>query len=79
LLITKTVGEIMNCVFSLKNRASAGQHIVRLSESVDALKKELPSETGICDSDSKKTLWTFLIHLAHRLALTILTVTLLQP
>jgi hypothetical protein len=69
----------MNCVFSLKNGASAGEYIVRLSDSVDALKKELPSETGICDPGSKKNLWTFLIHLAHRLALTVLTIPLLQP
>ena len=70
LLITKPVGEIMNSIFTLKTRPSAGQHIVRLSESIDALKMELPSEAGIFDRDTEDHLWALMIHLAHRLART---------
>lgn len=58
----------MNGLFAPKRKAFATEEKAGLRNSLEQWKNELPEDMRVCGMNGTETIWTFLLHLAHKLA-----------
>ena len=56
----------MNGLFAPKRKAFATEEKADLKSSLEQWKNGLPEDMRVCGIDGTETIWTFLLHLAHK-------------